>query len=49
MFMSTNEPENFSWHDAEIKSVYCENRKMIWKVSRCIECFDIEFSKFRGY
>ena len=32
MFMSTNEPENFSWHDAEIKSVYCENRKMIWKV-----------------
>ena len=32
MFMSTNEPENFNWHDAEIKSVYCENKKMIWEV-----------------
>ena len=32
MFISTNEPENFNWHDAEIKSVYCENQKMIWKV-----------------
>lgn len=33
MFISTNEPENFSWHDAEIESVYCENQKMIWKVN----------------
>nr|WP_300788574.1 hypothetical protein [uncultured Acetatifactor sp.] len=32
MFMSTNEPENFNWHDAEIKSVDCENKKMTWKV-----------------
>ena len=33
MFISTNEPENFNWHDAEIISVYCESQKMIWKVN----------------
>lgn len=32
MFMSVNEPEHFSWHDAAIKSMDCENRELIWKV-----------------
>lgn len=32
MFVSKNEPDKFSWHDAEIKSVSYDNENMIWKV-----------------
>lgn len=32
MFISKNEPNNFSWHDAEIKKITYENEDMIWKV-----------------
>lgn len=32
MFVSKNEPHNFSWHDAEIKRVRYDNEDMIWKV-----------------
>ncbi len=32
MFISKNEPDNFSWHDAEIKKITYENKDMIWKV-----------------
>ena len=32
MFISKNEPDNFGWHDAEIKKITYENEDMIWKV-----------------
>ena len=32
MFVSKNEPDNFRWHDAEIKKISYENEDMIWKV-----------------
>lgn len=32
MFVSINEPEHFSWHDAEIKRISCQNQDMLWTV-----------------
>lgn len=32
MYVSQNEPDNFNWHDAEIKKISYEDEDMIWKV-----------------
>lgn len=33
IIISVNELNNFSWHDAEIVSICCENADMIWKIN----------------
>ena len=33
MIISVNELNNFSWHDAEIVNICCENADMIWKIN----------------